>query len=242
MLGWREAEGAGGLPRALLCHGSVALPDLMDTYSDASVSLPLSLYSAQTPFSACGELQEATDEGDEGKGRLGAVGRVLQRLTQKRGAGDGSAVHEADDVKSSDWWTVALTSDVVKSLEAAVAVGDGEGSSGQSVTSAVVYEARGCWWQTQVSAEAAGVLGDGADEGLGIGLGQAVGGKRRVRVRLPWQRPLLACVDLQLLLTRTQVDCTAHELGLAAYRSPATAHSCGISLSFVSGRSSGSWP
>ena len=205
VLGWQEEEATASRPRTLLCHGSVALPELLTaTSSDASLSIPLALYSAQTPLPACGELQNGTEEGGEGRAGLKAVGRVLQLLTKKKGASEG-AMHEEDGAGGTDWWTVPLAGDVIKGLEAAVEVEDGRGSGGKHVESAAVYEARGCWWQTQVSAEAAGVLGGGAEEGMGIRVGLGVAGERRVRVRLPPERQLLATVDVQLTLTRTQV-------------------------------------
>jgi hypothetical protein len=223
VLGWKEEEATASRPRTLLCHGSVALPELLTaTYSDASLSIPLALYSAQTPLPACGELENGAEEGGEGRGGLRAVGRVLQLLTQKKGAGEG-AVHEEDGAGGTDWWTVPLAADVVKGLEAAVEAEEGRGTGGKHVESAVVYEARGCWWQTQVSAEAAGVLGGGAEEGMGMGVGLGIAGERRVRVRLPPERQLLATVDVQLILTRTQVPLpvrasTGRRLVLALHR------------------------
>ena len=157
-------------------------------------------------------MQEWVEEGGAGAGRLRAVGRVqhvLQRLTNKEGkasaeqapAAPGGAVGSV-----ADWWTVPLPAEAVTMLEGAVAVGEGGGVAREQVVCGVAYEARGCWWQSQVSAVAAGLVaeGDEDDGAMGLGVGGARVGERRVRVRLPAERKVLGSVEVQLLLTRTQ--------------------------------------
>jgi len=207
VLGWVEREEqdvlGAGQKRNLVCHGHVSLPDVTAAYSDASLSLSLPLYDARTPRPACRPSQEDSQAGSDpqGGGGLRAVGRVFQRLTRRKVAADEDEWGDKQGL-GADWWTVALPDNLVKDIEASVMAG--ESRCGAEGRTSVVFEARGCWWETEVSAEVAGVDGKRGNDEMVVGMG--AGGVREVRVRLPWERKCLGSVDVQLLHTRTQQE------------------------------------
>ena len=182
ILAWSESSipcdnNRGARQRSLVMHAHVMLADIAATFSDTTASFSLPLYSAQTQHSACRQ-GKAEGEVHRDEGRDKGLMRSLNRLMKKADVLGQAAVGAPSALAGDEEWALKLPP--------ALAQGHCE---------SLVFEARGCWWETTMIKDMASEGQDKMTEGLD-----------EVRVRLPFKRACVAVVDIRLRLTRTQAE------------------------------------